>query len=88
MHRGKARKRMMKHDVVRSLGIRKCYYFNCFRGCLAEVLHWHIEVVDALVDVVCAAVLKTCGFTLVLVPCLSTLFTHQPLKPKPNILNC
>ena len=83
MHRGKARKRMMKHDVVRSLGIRKyCYSISC-RGCLAEVLHWLIEVVDALVDVVCAAVLETCGFTLVLVPCLRTLFTHQPLNPKP-----
>ena len=57
--------------------------FHCFRWCLAEVLHWHIEVVDALVDVVCAAVLKTCGFTIVLVHRLRTLFTHQPLHPKP-----
>ena len=83
MHRGKATTRMMKHDVVRSLGIRKYCYFSSFRRCLAEVLHWHIEVVDALVDVVRVAVFKTYGFTLVLIALLITLFKHQPVDPKP-----
>ena len=38
-------------------GIR--FWFIRFRWFLAEVIHWHIEFVGALVDVVCAAVLNT-----------------------------
>ena len=66
---GKAAKRIAKHGVLGSLGIRKYRCSICFRGCLAEVIHWHIEVVDALVDVVCAAVLKTYGFPMVFFYC-------------------
>ena len=63
MHPGNAAQGMTTHDVPRSLAIRECWRFCRLRVCLAEVLHWHIEVVDALVDVVCAAVLDTYGFS-------------------------
>ena len=59
VHRGKATKQMTKYNVLRSLGMREYGYFISSSGCLVEVLQWHIEVVDALVDVVCAAVLNT-----------------------------
>ena len=59
VHRGKATKQMTKHDVLRSLGIREYCFLFSFIWFWAVVLHWHIEVVDSLVDVVCTAVLNT-----------------------------
>ena len=41
-------------------GETRCVKIAWYSG----ILYWHIEVVVARVDVVCAAVLKTYGFTL------------------------
>ena len=49
----------------------------CFRRCFAYFLYWHIELVDALVDVVCSAVLMTYGLTHVLTGVLITRFKYQ-----------
>ena len=51
---------------------------------MVEVLHWYIEVVDAVVDVVCVAVVATCGFTMVLMAFVITHFKHQPFNPLPS----
>ena len=42
---------MTKYDVLRSLGMREYWYSISSSGCLVVVLQWHIEVVEALVDV-------------------------------------
>ena len=78
---------MTKHDVPRSLGMRECWYFLRYRGCLAEVLHWQIEIVDALVGVVCVVVLATCGFTTVFIAVVITRFKHQLFNFQHSILN-
>ena len=83
MHRGKAAKQMTKYNVLRSLGMREYYYFISSCGCLVEVLQWHIEVVDALVDVVRAAVLNTLSVSVVNIFVLITFFKHKPVNPKP-----
>ena len=74
---------MTQYEVLRSLGMREYCYFISSRGCLVEVLQWHIEVVDALVDVVCAAALDTWSFTVDKRALLHTLFKHEPFNPKP-----
>ena len=56
-------------------------------GFLVEVLQWHIEVVDALVDVVCSAVFYTLGFTMVSVTFVITRFTHQSFNLQHATLN-
>ena len=67
---------MTNYDVLRSLGMWEYWYFTSCSECLVDVLQWHIEVVDAVVDVVCVAVLNTLSFTLVKRALLITLFKH------------
>ena len=72
---------MTKHDVLRSLGIRVLVFSCIFSGCLDEVIHWHIEVVDALVDVACAAFLKTYGVAIVFLFFVDSTLQATAFKP-------